>query len=197
MKRLIAILPVLALAAACGTSGGGGATTTVTRTVTTTVTASAPAATAATDTDPSVPANSDATSSAVAAAAPDACSLLTQAEAEQIAAAKLMKPVAAGELSSGAHVMCEWTGPSSGPIAQVEVYVGDGAQQQLHIDRDNLKHKFTMLPGIGDQCLQEDGFIFVHKNGLWASMHLVRLNDPKIQAANLRTGIKELTARLP
>ncbi len=142
------------------------------------------------------PAGASATSAA-SAAAPDACSLLTQAEAEKVAGTKLMKPVGAGKNAAGAFVQCQFTGPTSGPTAQVEVYVGDGAQQQLHIDRDNLKHKFTTVPGVGDQCLQEDGFIVVQKNGLWASIHLVRLNDPKLDVAPLQTGMKELAARLP
>ncbi|WP_375479066.1 DUF3558 domain-containing protein [uncultured Jatrophihabitans sp.] len=191
MKKFLAVLPLVLLLAACGTSGGGG-TTTVTRTVTATVTAPGGAST---------PADSDAagasSASAAAAAAPDACSLLTQAEAEKLARTKLMKPVGAGANAAGKFVGCQFTGPTTGPTAQVEIYVGDGPKSQLHIDRDNLKHKFTTVPGVGDQCLQEDGFIFVEKNGLWASIHLVRFNDAKQNLALMRTAIAQLAARLP
>lgn len=186
MKRLLACLPVVMLATACGSSGGATKTVTVTRTVT------APATSAATD-----PGTGNASSSSSVGAAPDACSLLTQAEAEAIAGTPLMKPEGAGPGSGAPSVMCQYTGPSTGPTAQVAVFVGDGAKQQLHIDRDNLGHHFTTVPGIGDQCLQEDNFIFVQKNGLWASINLVRLNDAKDNVVPLQTGIKQVADRLP
>lgn len=182
MRRVLALLPVVLLAAACGTSGSPVRTTTVTKTVT------APASTAAAASQ---------SSSASAAAGPNACSLLTLAEAEKVASTPLMKPVGAGDNGAGGFVMCQFTGPTSGPTAQVEVFVGDGAKQQLHIDRDNLKHTFTSVPGIGDQCLEEDGFIFVEKNGLWASIELVRLNDAAQNVIPLQTGIAQVAARLP
>lgn len=189
MNRLLAVVPVVLLAAACGTSGGSKAATS-TVTATTTVTA--------TNTSGSSPSDTSAQSSSEpTGASPDACSLLTQTEAEAVAGTPLMKPVGAGANASGAFVECQFTGPTTGPTAQVEVYVGDGAKQQLHIERDNLKHTFTTVPGVGDQCLQEDGYIFVEKNGLWASIHLVRLNDPQQNVVPLQTGIKALTARLP
>ena len=191
MKRLLLALPALFLATACGSSGGATKTVTVTRTVTNTVTASAQA-------DSSAPGDSSAPStSAAAQAGPDACSLLTQAQAQAIASTPLQKPTRAGVNSAGAAVMCQWVGLTNGPTAELEVYVGDGAAQQLHIDRDNLKHTFTMIPGIGDQCLQEDGFIFVEKNGLWVSIHLVRLNDPKLNVKPMQTGAAEIAAELP
>jgi hypothetical protein len=185
MKRLLATLPVLFLAAACGSSGGATKTVTVTRTVTNTVTAQAAAPT---DTS---------SSSAAAEAGPDACSLLTQAEADAVASTPLQKPTQAGIISPGVAVMCQWIGLTNGPTAELEVYVGDGAAQQLHIDKDNLKHTFTTVPGIGDQCLQEDGFIFIQKNDLWVSIHLVRLNDAAANVKPMQTGAAEIAAKLP
>jgi hypothetical protein len=198
MNKLLAALPLALLASACAASGGAATTTTVVRTVTTTVTAPAPSPSSASSDDAGAadPGAADG-SSAAAGSAPDACSLLTQAQAEKVASTKLAKPTPAGVNSSGAAVMCQFVGPTSGPLAELEIYVGDGAKQQLHIDRDNLKHTFTPVPGVGDQCLQEDGFIFVEKNGLWASLHLVRLNDPKQNVAPMRAGIAEIAARLP
>jgi hypothetical protein len=134
---------------------------------------------------------------ATQAALPDACSLLMQTEAEALAGTPLMAPVPAGPAGSGENTLCQFVGPTSGPTAQVEVFVGDGAKKQLDIDRDNLKHAFTTVPGIGDQCLQEDDFIFVEKHGVWASINLVLLNDAQQNVVPLQTAIKQVAARLP
>lgn len=141
--------------------------------------------------------SSTAAASSTPASLPDACSLLTQTEAEALAGTKLMAPVAAGPAGSGQNTLCQFVGPTTGPTAQVEVFVGDGAKKQLDIDRDTLKHAFTSVPGIGDQCLQEDDFIFVEKHGLWASINLVLLNDPKQNVQPMQTAIKQLADRLP
>jgi hypothetical protein len=132
-----------------------------------------------------------------AAALPQACSLLTPAEAAAAASTPLMPPVAAGASGTGLNTLCQFTGPTTGPTAQIEVYVGDGAKKQLDIERVTLKHTFTTVAGVGDQCVQEDNWIFVEKNGVWASIHLVRLNDPSQNVMPLQTAIKELAARLP
>jgi hypothetical protein len=150
---------------------------------------------AAQSTSASAPTSGGPTPSA-RAAQPDACSLLTRVEAEALADTKLMAPVGAGPAGSGGNTLCQYTGPTTGPVAQVEVYVGDGAKKQLDIERDNLKHAFTSVPAIGDQCLQEDDFIFVEKNGEWASIHLVLLSDPQQNVVPLQTAIKQLTDRL-
>jgi len=146
------------------------------------------------------PASGGTTSSAApssAAALPKACSLLTPAEAEAAATTPLMPAVAAGAEGSGEETLCQFTAPTTGPTAQVEVYVGDGAKKQLDIERTTLKHTFTSVAGVGDQCVQEDDWIFVEKNGIWASIHLVRLNDPSQNVLPLQTAIKALAARLP
>jgi hypothetical protein len=71
-----------------------------------------------------------------------------------------------------------YTGPSSGPTAQVEAYIGDGAKKFYDIDRD-LGHEFKALEGIGDEAQLEDGAVFVRKGTVWVAIRLVRLNDPK------------------
>ena len=202
-----AVLPLVLLVSACGTSGGVAAPSAVTRSVTSTVTSSVfttvtetnTATETATVTVSAQPVVSPAapSSSADPGASIDACSLLTHAEAEKLAQTPLMKAIQAGETSAGGFVACQITGPTTGPTAQVEIYVGDGALQQLQIDRDKLKHTFTTVPGIGDRCLQEDGFIFVQKNGLWASIHLVRFNDARQNIPLMQAAIRELSARLP
>jgi hypothetical protein len=198
VTRVLAVIPLVLLTAGGLAACGGSGTKTATATVTTTVTVTAtPTDSASSDPLGSSSASSSPPAAEAGASGPDACSLLTLAEAEKVAGTALMKPVGAGANPSGGFVECQFTGPTTGPTAQVEVYVGDGAKQQLHIERDNLKHAFTTVPGIGDQCVQEDGFIFVEKNGLWASIHLVRLNDPKQNVTPMQTGIKELVARLP
>ncbi|GAB3845072.1 hypothetical protein GCM10029963_22870 [Micromonospora andamanensis] len=100
----------------------------------------------------------------------DACALVTKADAEKLAGTPLEDPVPVRET-------CRYTGPVSGPVAQVEVYVGDGAKKILDVDRD-LDHEFETLSGIGDEAYLEDGAVFVHAAGVWVAIRLVRLDDP-------------------
>jgi hypothetical protein len=102
---------------------------------------------------------------------PEACELVQQAEAEALAGTPLDPPVE----SEG---MCMRTGPVTGPTAQVEVYVGDGAFKMLEIDRDTLAHPFTEVDGIADEVWQEDNHIFLRKGTTWVAIRLVLLNDP-------------------
>ncbi|WP_171906761.1 DUF3558 family protein [Jiangella alba] len=118
----------------------------------------------------------------------DACALLTQAEAEALAATPLDPPLA-GEAS------CTWTGPVTGPTAQVEVYAGDGALKILDIDRQ-LGHVFTALPGIGDEAHLEDGMVFVLVDGTWIGVRLVRLDDPALFAGPLEDAARIVADRL-
>jgi hypothetical protein len=142
--------------------------------------------------DSSVPAM---TETPTLAALPDPCSLLTQAEAETLATIKLNKPVSAG--ADGTKTLCQWTAPPTGPVAQVEVLVGDGVAKALSIDKDELHHKFTTVPGIGDQCLLEDGNIFIKKGTNAVQINLVLLDEPGNQAQRLEAAAKAIVARLP
>jgi hypothetical protein len=182
---LVATVGALALATGCGSSssssGGGGFFT------------QSPAPSDAGNVQPS----SAPATSAAAPAKLDACALLTKSEAEALAGTPLNDAVAAGPAGSGDNTLCQYVGPTTGPTAQVEVFVGDGAKKQLDIDKDNLMHTFTQCAGIGDQCLQEDDFIFVEKNGTWASINLVLLNDASQNVQPLQTAIKQVADRLP
>ncbi|MFI7608427.1 DUF3558 family protein [Micromonospora sp. NPDC049366] len=111
-------------------------------------------------------------SSAEPSAAPtvDPCALVTKQEAEKVAGTRLEDAVASPE-------SCSYTGPVTGPTAQLEVYVGPGAKKILDIDRE-LKHEFTPIAGVGDEAYAEDGAVFVNKGGVWVAIRLVRLDDP-------------------
>ncbi|GIF76559.1 hypothetical protein [Asanoa siamensis] len=130
----------------------------------------------------------DATDATDAAALPDACALLTQADAEKLATTALDPPVKARDT-------CTWTGPVTGPTAQVEVFVGDGAKKFLDIDRE-LAHEFTEVAGIGDEAHLEDGAIFFAKGGVWVSVRLVRLVDPKETHAPLEAAARTAVGRM-
>jgi hypothetical protein len=153
-RRLIALAAAVSLLAGCG----GGADEP----------APAPAAADAAAPTTAPPATEAAPATT---APPDPCALLTQADAEKLAGTKLDPAVPAGE-------SCTYTGPVTGPTAQVEVYVGDGAKKFLDIDRD-LKHEFTELSGIGDEAHLEDGTVFFAKGGVWVAIRVVLLVDPK------------------
>jgi hypothetical protein len=122
---------------------------------------SAPAATTSGSADP----GDDA-----AKLAPDPCALVTKKEAEKIAGTALADPV---------HIRdtCTYTGPVTGPTAQVEVFVGDGAKKFLDVER-TLGHDVKPLAAVGDEAYTEDYAVFLRKGTTWVSIHLVRLEDP-------------------
>ncbi|MEU5941869.1 hypothetical protein ABZ807_22395 [Micromonospora sp. NPDC047548] len=105
-----------------------------------------------------------------AAASVDACSLVSKQEAEKVAGTPLEDPMAVRET-------CTYTGPVTGPTAQVEVFVGDGAKKFLDIERE-LGHEFSPIAGAGDEAYAEDGTVFLNKGGVWVSIRLVRTDDP-------------------
>ncbi|MFJ6197538.1 hypothetical protein [Micromonospora sp. NPDC092111] len=117
-----------------------------------------------------LPVADEPTAAPTTAALPDACALVPKADAEQVAGTPLEDAVPVRDT-------CSYTAPVSGPTAQVEVYVGDGAKKMLDIDRE-LGHDFTTLTGIGDEAYLEDGAAFFAKSGVWVAIRLVRLNDP-------------------
>jgi hypothetical protein len=142
------------------------------------------------------PGSDEATANATTAL-PDACDLLTHDEANTLAGRELQDAVAAG-LENGANVACQYTSDPNGPgVAQVEVYVGDGAKNALDIDRDVLGHTFTNVPGIADEVLQEDGSIFIRKGDTWASINLVLLNDPNENVQRMQDAALIVANRLP
>ncbi|MEU5963931.1 hypothetical protein ABZ777_22245 [Micromonospora parva] len=129
---------------------------------------------------------------APAVAAVDACTLLTRPEAEKLAGTRLAEPA---EPPAPDRSSCTYTGPSTGPTAQVEVYVGDGAKKFLDIDRE-LGHKLTPITGVGDESYAEDGTVFVNKGGLWACVRLVRTEDPAVYRKALESAAATVAGRL-
>lgn len=120
------------------------------------------------------------------------CKLLPQEEAEAIAGTRLDPGLEGPAHSPG----CVYTGPTSGPVAQVEIYLGDGAKKFLDIDRDVLKHEFTEVPGIGDEAHEEGNAIFFRKDTTWVVIRLVRLNDPAENRDLLRDAAKTVGSRI-
>ncbi len=128
-------------------------------------------------------------SEAPAAALPDPCTLLSKADAELLARTPLEDAVPAPQ-------SCTYSGPVTGPVAQVEIYVGDGAKKMLDIDRDDLGHPFTDVPGIGDEALLEDGAIFFRTGTVWVAIRLVLLNDPAENVEPLQAAARTAAGRM-
>ncbi|WP_213456919.1 DUF3558 family protein [Rhizomonospora bruguierae] len=129
------------------------------------------------------------TATAAAASDVDPCTLLVKKEAEKLAGTALEDGVRVQE-------SCTYTGPVTGPTAQVEIYVGDGAKKFLDIDRDNLGHKFETLAGIGDEAYLEDGVAFVNKSGVWVAIRLTRLEDWAKFVKPMEEAVRTVAGRL-
>jgi len=145
------------LLGACGGSGSAAPAT------------ATPASVAATD---AVATDAAATDDTALPVAIDACSLVTQQEAEALAQAKLQPPVGSGE----GNDQCMWTAPPTDSVGQVQVNIGDGAKKQYDIDNEVLKHDFRPVPGLGDEAYVEDGDVFVRVGLTWISIGLVSLS---------------------
>ncbi|NJC72226.1 DUF3558 family protein [Planosporangium thailandense] len=133
-------------------------------------------------------ADSAAATAPATAAAVDPCALVSQQDAQQLAGTPL-------DPAKRVRETCTYSGPVSGPTAQVEVYVGDGAKKQLDIDR-TLGHEIRQLSGVGDEAYAEDGAAFVRKAGTWVSIRLVRLNDPAENRQPLENLARTVAGRL-
>ncbi|MDG4838879.1 DUF3558 family protein [Micromonospora sp. WMMD967] len=125
---------------------------------------------------------------ATPARAADPCALVPKADAERLAGTPLQDPVAARE-------SCTYTGPISGPTAQVEVYVGAGAKKILDIDRE-LGHDLKAIAGVGAEAHLEDGAVFVDAGGTWVAIRLVSLADPAASRRALEDLARDVVTRL-
>ena len=192
--RVIAAGLVLAATAACSTEAAtvpATATVTVERTVTVTAPAPAPAA----DTAPSSSAEA-APSDGIPERA-DACAVLTRAEAQTVAARRLMEAAPAG-VEFGKATYCTYAGyPDDPGVGQIEVFIGDGAKKALEIDKDTLKHEFSQVAGVGEECWAENGQIFFRQGATWASIRVVTLEDDPQKAARLEAAARTVVSRLP
>lgn len=121
----------------------------------------------------------------------DACAVLPLEDAQAIAATKLQP----GQAGNPNEPSCMYTGDPSGPTAQVEIYVGDGAQKMLDIDRE-LKHEFTAVPDIAEEAHAEENAIFFRKGTVWVAIRLVRLNDAAENREPLVKAARAVASRL-
>jgi hypothetical protein len=131
-------------------------------------------------------------SAAASLALIDACEVVTRADAEALA----RTPLNTGQPGNPVEPSCMYTGPVTGPVAQVQVFIGDGAKKTLDIDRA-LRHRFTRVAGIADEAVEESNAIFLRKGTLWVALELVRLNDPAANRLPLERLAKVIATRLP
>jgi hypothetical protein len=122
----------------------------------------------------------------------DACQVVTRADAEALARTALNP----GQPGNPVEPSCTYTGPVTGPVAQVQVFIGDGAKKTLDIDRA-LRHHFTRVTGIADEAVEEANAIFLRKGTLWVALELVRLNDPAANRLPLEKLARLVATRLP
>jgi len=118
----------------------------------------------------------------------DPCSLVSRAEAEQLAGTSLDSPVSVAE-------RCTYTAPPSGPTAQVEIFIGKSAENYLAAER-GVGHDLQPLTGIGDEAYIEEYAVFVNNDGLWASIDLVRSNDPADNRGPLEILARKVAERI-
>jgi hypothetical protein len=123
-------------------------------------------------------------------ALPSACSLLTQTQASTLAGTPVNPP----DDSGGTY--CQFTAPTTGPEAQVEITIGTDTPRTLLVDR-KLGHQFTKVSGVGDEAYEEDWNIFVRKGSVWVGITLVRLDDPAPYAVPLQTAAAEAITQVP
>ncbi len=148
---------------------------------------------ATTTTSPTTTANVATTTTAVAVADLDACQLVTKAKAEAMMGTKLQEGV---PVNNSDGTTCTYSGDPSGPTAQVEVYVGDGAKKFYDDDNDVLHHPFTDVPDIGDEAHQEEYTLFFRKGTIWVVLHLVSLDDTSTFTERLQTLAKDVAAQM-
>ena len=111
-------------------------------------------------------------SAASASAPPDACAVVSKADAEKLAA----KPL---EDAGRGQNTCAY-GPAKGGLPKVEVYVGDAATRYLTIEQ-NGGRKFRTLTGVAGEVFVSDaaGLLFVKKSNQLVAVRFVTLNDEK------------------
>jgi hypothetical protein len=133
-------------------------------------------------------------SSSAAPAIPDACTLLTRAEAEKAAGVKLNKGEDTRAVSADNVASCTYNAPVTGSSGSITVFAGLKTPDELTTDR-NLGHKFRKVPGLGDQALQETlpSTVFVHTHGVWVTISSAYSAKPSAMLAAARLA----AARVP
>jgi hypothetical protein len=188
----IALLALCVVAAGCNASTPAGVTATATVTVTRTTVApttvfqapeSDPTGEPSADTGPSETGPADSAQDSTIpgleseGAQVDPCALVTLADAQRLAATKL-------DPAQKIQQTCTYSGPVSGPTAQVQVFVGPGSKKQLDIER-TLGHPLRKLGQVRDEAWAGESAVYVRKGQLWVSVELVLLNEPAENAPRL------------
>jgi hypothetical protein len=153
MWMLVAVTAVLAVG--CGDDGGDDG-----------------AAAAPTSTEAAAP-STTARSAPSTTTLPDPCTLVTLDDAVALAGTALDPGVSAGTPDD---MSCTFTGPTDGPTAQVELFVGPGADKYLDVDR-SLDHDIQPLAGVGDEAYIEEFNVFFRTGNRWNVLRLTRLDD--------------------
>ena len=134
------------------------------------------------------------TSSTPALSVPDACSLLTQVQAEALAGVKLRKGDDSPAQNSADTATCSYDSPPTGSSGSVQIFTQLSTPRALNIDKA-IHHKFRTVPGIGDQTLEEpqNSSIFVRKGQVWVYLSVPYGATPRL----LERAAAQVAARLP
>lgn len=127
------------------------------------------------------------------AALPDACSLLTRAEAQTVAGVKLR----AGDDTKARNpqtdtASCTYDAPVTGSSGEVAIFVQQGVPNALKVDR-TIGHKFHSVPGIGDEATEEQNNIFFRRGNIWIFVNSAYGATPAHLEAAARTVAGRLT----
>lgn len=141
-----------------------------------------------TGTGPAEPTDSGSGGGAEGTSLPDACALMTKADAQKLVGMTLLDGV-------GTPGDCTYNSDPTGPTGQVFVAVGDGAKKTYDINR-TLKHEFRALPGVADEAWAEDGAVYVRKGAMWVVVSMIKLNDPKENVKPLAAAARTVAGRL-
>jgi hypothetical protein len=134
----------------------------------------------------------ESTSTPATAATVDVCQLFPKQDAEAL----VHTPLNPGEAGNPLNPSCTYNGPTSGPTAQVTIYIGDGAKKTYDLDHE-LGHTFTPASGVtADEAWEEDNAIFFRKGTTWVQISLVLLNDASENRAPLEQAAQKLASRL-
>jgi len=109
------------------------------------------------------------TAQAAAPTLPDPCSLLTKAEAEQLAGVTMQPGDDTVARDPATDVgSCTYDAAVTGPSGSVNVFDQLGVPHAMEVDRA-IHHKFRSVAGIGDEALEEpeNQSIFIRKGQMW------------------------------
>ena len=124
----------------------------------------------------------------------DPCSMFTKADAEALTGIPLSDGVA---FIDAENPGCTYPPDPNSSTAQAEVGFAAGAQKFYEIDVA-IGHVFEEVPGLGDEAWIEPdgGTIFFVKDGLWVSIHIVKLNDALENVEPLKIAAAAIAARM-